>query len=72
LQAHRAYEASLDRAIDEAVARGKNLRVFDPAAMTCKRSCAAVIQNTLLYRDTNHISTVGSLLFKDVLLQNYF
>jgi len=72
LERHRAYEAGLDPAIDAAVARTKNLSVFDPAAITCTQSCKAVMQNTVLYRDNNHISRAGSLLFKDVLLKDYF
>jgi hypothetical protein len=72
LKAHRAYEAGLDPAIDEAVARTGDIQVFDPASVTCQESCTAVLQNTLLYRDTNHVSRAGSLVFKDVLLKGYF
>lgn len=71
LQEHRTYEAGLDRAIDEAVARGSNIRVFDPATSTCKQSCSATMQNTLLYSDYNHISRAGSLLFKDAVLDQF-
>lgn len=72
LAAHRAYEADLDSAIDQAESQATNIRVFDPAMITCKQSCAAVLGNTLLYRDTNHISRPGTLLFKDALLKDQF
>jgi hypothetical protein len=72
LKAHRAYEAGLDRAINEAAAHSANISVFDPAAITCAQSCRAVMANTLLYRDTNHISRAGSLLFKEALLKSSF
>jgi peptidoglycan/LPS O-acetylase OafA/YrhL len=71
LEAHKAYEAGLDSAIDAAAAQTANIDVFDPSTITCKQRCAAVLHDTLLYRDTNHISTTGSLLFKDIILKDH-
>ena len=72
LRAHREYEAGLDAAIDRAAAQAANIRVFDPATITCAESCRAVMQNTLLYSDSNHVSMPGSLLFKGVLVREHF
>jgi hypothetical protein len=72
LKAHKAYEAGLDRAIDTATAKNSNISVFDPSTITCQQRCAAVLHNTLLYRDTNHVSATGSLVFKDIILQDHF
>jgi peptidoglycan/LPS O-acetylase OafA/YrhL len=72
LENHRREQAEIDAAIDEAHARSPNISVFDPASRTCTTICTAVIGNTVLYTDDNHISAQGALLFTQDLLGTTF
>ncbi len=43
-----------------------SLQVFDPLQYLCdERSCSAIVDGRLLYRDSNHLSRAGSLFFAD-------
>lgn len=52
--------------IDAATAQWPNIVSLDPAARICATgTCTAIMDNTLLYMDDNHVSSSGSLLFLD-------
>jgi hypothetical protein len=52
--------------------QSNNIGVFDPTARLCADTCRAVIGETVMYTDDNHISAQGTLLFKEDLLSIAF
>jgi len=44
------------------------IRIFDPTGYLCgEKKCSAFYQGEAMYRDDNHISAQGAMLFKDAL-----
>ena len=71
-QQHREEEARANEAIDLATRQIPRVDAFDPADLLCKQTCAAVIDQTLIYVDDNHITYQGALLFRSSLEHAYF
>jgi peptidoglycan/LPS O-acetylase OafA/YrhL len=68
LAEYRDTESLADRLIDEAVRTRANLRTMDPAQRLCREKCYSVLDGNLVYRDDNHLTAQGALLFEDDLV----
>jgi hypothetical protein len=57
-------QASYRRILDDVFKELPAVRVFDPLTSLCDNEwCSATRQDSLLYVDSNHLSTAGSLFF---------
>lgn len=71
---HRAWESFTDQVIDSTIRNApaslKPITTLDPAELLCSADpCAITVNNTVMYRDDNHISAQGSLLFENEILR---
>lgn len=63
---HTQLNQSMNRLLDATAAQWTNIASLDPATRICASgSCVAIMDNSLLYMDDNHVSASGSLLFLD-------
>jgi peptidoglycan/LPS O-acetylase OafA/YrhL len=74
LAEHRAWESFTDHIIDTTIRNAppshKPITTLDPAELLCSEDpCAIAINNTVMYKDDNHISAQGSLLFENEILR---
>lgn len=68
VESHQAQQAFVREIVDAAVARNPRLDLIDPALRLCAGShCEAVLDDTFLYEDDNHVSAQGALLFVEAL-----
>ena len=59
-----------ESAIRNAPASLHNITIMNPAELLCSQEeCAIAINNTVLYKDDNHITPQGSLLFENEILR---
>jgi hypothetical protein len=71
---HRAWESFTDNVIETTIKNAspslKPITILDPAELFCSTDpCAIAINNTVMYKDDNHISVQGSLLFENEILR---
>lgn len=71
---HRKNESFAVRIIEDAIRdapRSLNpITTMDPASLVCdEKQCAISINNIVMYRDDNHITPQGSLLFENEILR---
>jgi peptidoglycan/LPS O-acetylase OafA/YrhL len=67
LDEHRRFESFTSSIISDLVASNKNVAEFDPANLMCQSTCSAFHAGVPMYRDDNHLSVQGALLFEDLL-----
>jgi peptidoglycan/LPS O-acetylase OafA/YrhL len=60
---------SFERKLVASAASAPNVRIFDPVPLLCPGlTCEAVVDGVPVYRDDNHISAQGSMLFRQAIL----
>ncbi len=74
LAEHREWERFTDGILDTTIQGASPslhpITVLDPAQLLCSaEQCAFAINNTVMYKDDNHISPQGSLLFENEILR---
>lgn len=74
LNEHRAWESFTDQVIETTIRNAppslKPITALDPAELFCSREkCAIAINNTVMYKDDNHITPQGTLLFENEILR---
>jgi hypothetical protein len=69
IEEHRAREAFVAGLIDAAARRVHGVTILDPATRLCGTRCASVLDGELLYKDDNHLTAQGSLLFEEELVR---
>jgi peptidoglycan/LPS O-acetylase OafA/YrhL len=72
---HRETESFTDQVLESAMrdapASLHPITVLDPAQLLCATDpCAITINNTVMYKDDNHITPQGSLLFENEILRS--
>jgi hypothetical protein len=69
-EAERFTENVMDEVIRNASSSLKRIDILDPATLLCSGStCAIAINNTVMYKDDNHITPQGSLLFENEIIR---
>jgi hypothetical protein len=59
----------LENTIFNAPSSKKTITTLDPADLLCREEqCAIAINKTVMYRDDNHITPQGALLFENEIL----
>jgi hypothetical protein len=74
LTEHRQREGFTDEVIESAIKNAPAslhpITILDPAELVCSQEeCATAINNTVMYKDDNHITPQGSLLFENQILR---
>ena len=74
LNEHREAEGFTENVMDEVIRNAssslKRIDILDPATLLCSGStCAIAINNTVMYKDDNHITPQGSLLFENEIIR---
>ena len=65
---HHEQQAFVRGLLDDLVAASPELRLVDPAGRLCTETyCEAVLDETFVYEDDNHVSAQGALLFVELL-----
>lgn len=67
---HRKAQEIVAGILEESASRIPGFAVLDPADRLCgEERCTGILDDTIVYLDTNHVTAQGALLFRDGLIE---